>query len=252
MASNERKTGSFLNSGFLRGVSALVIIIVVVLALTLFFKVTKVEINGTDKLSAEQLCEAVGLELGDNILSVKKNEIAEKIFENFIITVESVSVTRKLPNRLVVDITERVPAAYMVSAGRRWVIDVNGIVMRNASSDETKDLIEIKGLTALAPVAGEKVVVSEGDERSLNYTIELLTKLRELGMIDGAEMIDASDVSDFEFEYLGRFTVRLGSSAELDYKLSAIGPIIETLSDGDRGTIDVSGGSEKRKYFRPE
>ncbi len=62
--------------------------------------------------------------------------------------------------------------------------------------------------------------------------------------------IDVSAVSNPSFDYLGRFTVKLGSNENTEYKFGMLLSAVEQLAAGDRGTIDLS--IDSKAHFSPE
>jgi hypothetical protein len=66
----------------------------------------------------------------------------------------------------------------------------------------------------------------------------------------GPVEVDVENMEDITIELDGRFVIKLGGTAELDYKLKYSNTILEKLYPQDvGGEIDVSCG--ERAFFRP-
>jgi hypothetical protein len=68
-------------------------------------------------------------------------------------------------------------------------------------------------------------------------------------MQDKVTGIDMSTISNPSFDYMGRFTVKLGSDENIEYKFGLLQSAVQQLKDGDYGTIDLS--IDKQAHFSP-
>ena len=78
-SNQRRRRGSF---GFLyKLLSMLVICAAIIVALTLFFRVDTVKISGQQRYTDEQVREASGIQVGDNLILLNKYDVAGNIVE---------------------------------------------------------------------------------------------------------------------------------------------------------------------------
>ena len=78
-SNRRRRRGNF---GFLyKLLSVLVICAAVVMALTLFFRVDTIRVTGTERYTEDEVIEASGIQLGDNLFLLNKYEAARSIAE---------------------------------------------------------------------------------------------------------------------------------------------------------------------------
>lgn len=93
------------------------------------FALREVTVTGSGywKMHPEELASRVGLEKGSNLFSFKLKDIRQKILT--VPNVESCTVIRKLPDMLVIRVTERVPRAFVNSVRSPWVLDSQAVVM---------------------------------------------------------------------------------------------------------------------------
>ena len=59
----------------------LIICVAIVVAITLFFKVEAITVSGQDRYTAQQVQDATGIQIGDNLYLLDKNEVADSIIE---------------------------------------------------------------------------------------------------------------------------------------------------------------------------
>ena len=86
-----------------------------------------IEVLGTRNVTRAQVLEVLGADIDRNIFFVSLDE-QKKLLEA-IPWVESASVMRLLPNRLRVQLHERVPVAFVSLHGRVALIDAHGVIM---------------------------------------------------------------------------------------------------------------------------
>lgn len=252
MADRRRRNRKSRKRGtFYRMFSLLVICAALVAAVTLFFKLTEVEVVGSSRYTEEEVITASGVMEGDNLLFINKISVGSSIVDNLVYA-DTVTISRQLPNKLVITIAECVQAAYIDTSGGRWIIDSKGKVLESVSRDEDPELLYIMGLDILAPSVGSTVVVSESDNAKLNYVLALVTTLKDKQLLEHVTQLDASNMSNIKFVYKGRFIVEMGVHDNLEYKLEYLCEIEESLPETERGTIYLSGGIDKKMHFIPE
>jgi hypothetical protein len=100
-------------------VSFILIIAAVVLAMSVFFKVSKITVKGNSYYTADQVIEASGIEEGDNLFFVNRFSAVSKIFAK-LPYIQKATVTRGLPNRVTITVTESQTHG-LYPAGERYV-----------------------------------------------------------------------------------------------------------------------------------
>ena len=220
----------------------------ILMAMGIFFVVTEIDVEGNARYSDEEIIEASGLDLGDNLFFISRTKAAARIFNN-LPYVNDVTVDRELPSRVVITITESSAMGYVTLEDDYWVIDQNGKLLKQVTSDELKSLIRIDGITPVEPDAGKMMTVDDADGAKLRYLSEILNELLKRGMWTDVTVVDMSDVTSPAFTYLNRFTVRLGADQDLDYKFGMLQSAVEQLAEHDSGTLDLS--IDQQVHFSP-
>lgn len=223
-------------------------ILLILLAMSVFFVVTDIEVEGNARYTDEEIIQASGLEKGESLFFINRYEAASRIFTK-LPYVNDAMVTRELPSRVVISITESSAMGYVTLDGSYWIIDQNCKILKKVDQTELKSLIRIDGIEPVDPTEGAVMTVAETDGAKLRYLSEILNQMLKRGLWTDVAVVDISDVTDPAFAYLSRFTVRLGEDADLDYKFGLLQSAVEQLAEHDSGTLDLSIGKEV--HFSP-
>ncbi len=92
-----------------------------ILSVTVFFNAEKILVEGNTHYTAAKLLDQGGLSIGQNLFRLDKFEVIEKMEE--LPYVKSVTIKRKLPNTLMVEVVENEPVV--------WVRCENGVALLN-------------------------------------------------------------------------------------------------------------------------
>jgi len=96
--------------------------------------VKKIEIRGLSVLNEEYVKKLIDMKMGDNIFSYKLDD--ELLLKEQ--WVERAKLGRVLPDKIVVKVKERVPAAMFVDKGREFIITLDDKIVRTVAAAEEK------------------------------------------------------------------------------------------------------------------
>ena len=250
----------------LRLATVAAVVIAIVLAISVFFKVRYIEVSGFQTYSAWDIREASGIREGDDLLSFGYAGAAAKIKE--LRYVKDVRIAIRLPHTVLIEVTE-VEVVYAVKAQDQswWLISSAGRVIEKAQEGEQELHTKILGVHLLNPVIGESAVAQETQQqevdengvtvpmvntaaRRLSVVLKLTDYLELNGIIGKAASIDVNDLSDIQLWYGDRYQVKFGSDSQLDYKVSCMKSAIAQLEDYQSGVLDVTflNGQNDVKY----
>ncbi len=111
------------------------IVIGVVLSLTVFFKISTIEVTGTSQYSKETILNVCGVDTGDNLFLVKKARVADKIGRALPFTGE-ITVKRSFPNKIVIQVTDSVPSAAVAYEDGYALLNQDQKVLATVSTEE--------------------------------------------------------------------------------------------------------------------
>lgn len=220
-----------------------------VFGMSIFFSVSHIEVEGAEYYSAEEVQLASGIDEGDNLFFINRFTVISRLFSR-LPYVESAYVTRYLPNRVIITVTESQALAYVSDGTQEWVIDRNGKALKQASMSELPSLIEIKGITADAPEIGDIIIPADGDASKMEYLAVILDQIQERGLQSSVTKIDLTEPANATFAYLGRFNVRLGGNVDIEYKFGKMLSAVAQLTQGDQGSLDLS-SDDNKSVFSP-
>jgi len=167
----------------------------------------QIEITGAQNVTKKQVMEVMGEDIGKNIFFVPLAE--RKVRLEQIPWVESVSVMRFVPNRLVLEIHERTPVAFARVGSRIALIDAGGTLMELTPSTKKKySFPVISGMSS-----GEPLSTRAARMKSYNALVQQLdaggaSYSRDLSEVD---LSDPEDVKVVASDSTGEVLVHLGS-----------------------------------------
>ena len=215
-----------------------VALIVLVLCLTVFFKVKNVEIDGLTLYKREQILGIGGIINDENLVRTDTKLIEKRIKDNLVF-VEEVSVKKKYPSTLVVDIKEAEKAADIEFGGKYSVVSTAGTILEMGNASATGGIPVIKGFELSVESVGDQLESS--DKNKLRIYKELMNNIRNTEL-DKIVEIDMTSRSAIKLLYDSRIVIELGSSADLDYKLGYFKAVIEDKLSGEfKGRLIYNG-----------
>ena len=220
-------------------VTFVVICAVLVFAMSVFFRVSSIEVVGNEKYTAEEVILAAGIEEGDNLFFINRFNAISRLFSR-LPYVEKAAISRSLPNKLLIEVTESDAVAYLTAEDGLWSVDRSCKLLSRISAEDAEELVEVIGLTPVSPEVGQTLAVSEGETTKVAFLSTILNQIVYLKMTNDIEQIDMSNVANPTFDYLGRFTVKLGNNEDVAYKFQVLISAAAQLKNGDAGYIDLS------------
>lgn len=227
-------------------ISFVIICAALVFAMSVFFRVSSIEVIGNEKYTADEIIMASGIEEGDNLFFINRFNAISRLFSR-LPYVEEAAISRSLPNRLVIEVTESDAVAYLEAEDGLWSVDRSCKLLSRIDAEDAAELIKVVGLTPVAPEVGQTVAAGEGESPKVSFLSEILSQVVYLKLSGDIEQIDMSNVASPTFDYLGRFTVKLGNNEDVAYKFQVLISAVSQLKSGDSGYIDLS--IDKRAHF---
>ena len=173
-------------------------IVALALWLTFFtlpvFNIKSIEISGNENLSKEQIESMLNTKVGNNIFAFNKTKALKNIKSNNY--VEEVSIHRKLPSTITVNIKEYKLRAYVPYMGSYLYINDYGRILDTQKTFK-KQLPVVEGLKFNQFTLGEVLQV---DNPSAFDTVVQLSKLFEKDqLLNTIVQVDVSDENDIHF-----------------------------------------------------
>ena len=276
------RRGKFL----LRLVSVVAVVMALMMAISIFFKVDTVTVLGAEKYTAWMVQEASGIQTGDGLLTLSKARAAGKI-RSELAYVDEVKIGIQLPGTVNIEITE-LDVTYAISAldNTWWLISSDGRVLEQIDSTAASGYTKIIGVQADAPRADQTVTaaadapVAEATQESdtaeeteqtqsaddvtlptqavetnaqrLEAALSILRSLENNGIIGQVASVNVQSLTDIQLQYGQRFQVKLGSADRLDYKVEYMAKAISQMEQYQSGVLDVSFEFREEGIFTPD
>jgi len=226
-------------------VAMLALVLVVLVGVSVFFRVSDIQVEGSSVYTPEAIIAASGLEKGDNIFLLRVSEAVLAI-RTGMPYVDEIKIEPTLPGTVTITITESKPAAQMSYGAKFLIFDKNGRILE-ISDAKHRDCITVSGLIANSAAAGEKLKLGIDADNALSSLSELLCAIDSLGIQSDVTWIDMSELSNISFDYKEIFTVRMGSSYNAVDKLTLLMKSAEYETQPGRFDISI----ENEAHFMP-
>lgn len=230
-------------------ISVFVLVSALLLFIFLVFKVDTIKVSGENPYTNEQVIEVSKLERGDNLIFLPAKSAKENIARRMPY-IESVKIKRKLPGTVEI-VVHPLTVEVSVAKGQQWIYTNREGKIAEIADLPKKQTLEIKGLPLKEPKAGGFLSVEE-EEAETAYQ-EIMRSLQEEKVFSDCRSLDMSNLYDIRLDYASRIEIKLGSTADLAYKLHfAFNLIQNNIAEDEKGTLDVSLVKENsRGIFTP-
>lgn len=188
----------------------------------------EVRVVGTERLTADEVREAAGLELGTSTLRLGLSAAEQQVTD--LPLVASADAQRVDPLTVQIEVEERQPSLVAIGEGTSVLVDREGIVL----VEEQLDGLPVIELSTAPPAAGSGV----GDDDALANAHAVW---RGLSGPLRAEVVRylAPDVDGLTLVLDQGIEVRFGSAERIDEKVRALGAILVDVGDTPIDAIDV-------------
>lgn len=190
--------------------------------------VATVQVDGAGSLAADEVRTAAGIEVGTPLLRVDVEDAAARVGR--LPHVSAVEVTRGWPRSVVITVVERVPVAVVGEAGRRSLVDRDGVLFDTVTGAPPPGVVP---LDIAAPGPGDAATLA-----ALEALVALPGEVR-----DGIEGAAVGGPEDITLTLTDGTQVQWGGPAESATKATVLTALLDRMADGDlepAGTIDLS------------
>lgn len=229
--------------------SIVVICAAVILALTLFFRVDTVEVTGQHRYSAEEIREATGISIGDNLYLLNKYDAVNRL-QAALPYIEEVRINRRLPDTLTIEVTECAFTFALCQEGTVWYISPSGRIVEQGTIPVDPEVPAIDGCTLLSPSVGTPLALATEYASQQQSLLELMAALEDADLLEKADAIHLGDLDILTMDYDGRFAVEMRYGADYAQKLRTLEAVIEKLESNETGTIRLTRDDGKVNVIR--
>ena len=245
------------NRLFMQLLTVTAVVLALVMALSVFFKVKTITVSGAEVYSPWSIREASGIQEGDNLLTFSRARAGAQI-RAALPYVDKVRIGIKLPETVMIYI-EELSVAYAIksSDGDWWLINSDGRVVEQVDGVTASNYTQVLGVTITEPKVNENAVATEfaptetdasgepvpilvtGAQR-LFSALQILKALEANDIVGTAASVDVSMLESIVLWYGTRYQVNLGDTSRMEYKIACMNDTILQLSEYQSGILDIS------------
>ena len=228
-------------------ISVLLIVTFTLIGISVFTRANVIEVVGAVRYTQDEIIEASGFELGDNLLFLDIDSAQIRI-QTLLPHINEVEIIAIFPDTISINVSESVPIATVRHRNGILVIDSNVRVLEILMQEDQvpAGLIEVRGFTPSGADVGSKLRVELAGRSQLQYLEDLLTAIENEGLDNYVTYIDISNIANISFDYTDRYRVVLDSPSRIAHNVSVLRGVIAqgerdgSILPGVRGTIRAS------------
>lgn len=219
----------------------------IIYSLNIFFKISQIELVGSSMSQTSSIINNINIKVGDSLILFEKNGIKNEITEKYPY-VKSVDITRKYPNKLLIEITEYDAFYTIYFAGMHYAVSREGVVLEPIKLADADNLVRIIGFDTINLEVGKVITSSDVYKfEALQIVIDDFEKFDYLQLITE---IDLTKTYDIILKNSLRYQIEIGDTQDLEQKLKMLDEVMRKLTPSDTVVIDLSNKAYAR--FRTE
>ncbi len=203
------------------------------------FNIESFDIKGTQKYTVEEIVQKLSLNTGKNmflqVLNCNKSKVIELSY------IEDIKFSMKLPNKLSIKVTERVPKyfAFDKEKNKYFRLDENGYILEETTIDQkTSEELLIVGINFDNEVVlGDKI--NEIDMSKINVYLDIKEELqkskinRNITKVNFENSLTTLTLND-------KLNVIFPNKDELSYKIAFLNEILKSIGEDATGELDLT------------
>lgn len=214
----------------------LFVILLCVMFFAPFFGVSRIEVKGQDRMTQEQVAEASGVRMGENIFSMRLSGVKKRV--EALPYTRSAKVQRGFPNVIKITVEEANPFAYIRNNDNQFIlINLDGKMLEITDRLPEQHMIQLITQKIEDPVLGQ--TFSEENSSFLKKYLATIGEIVHNNNVDNISLIDVSNENELNIRY-NQLEVKLGDAEKLEYKFSNLKAILEKIGEKAKGSLDLS------------
>lgn len=212
---------------------ALVALIFMLLMLSPWLNIQNIEVNGLETIEKPDIIRQMKLDKTTNILSFNSLIAKRRLKSNYYI--QDVKVTKKLPNTVIINVTERKIVGYIPYTSDYIYIDKDGMVI-DVKSSYTQPLPIIYGLKFDSFIIGENLKTD--NDGAFEIVMEITNSIKDKEYLKEISKIDVSDLEDIHL-YMENLDIVLGNREAINIKMNTLNEILKNFTPTEKGFLYI-------------
>ena len=221
--------------------SILLIFAAILVGCIIFFRVNTMVVTGNSRYTQEEIIAAAGVEQGDNLFTLNKYQIANRILTR-LPYVDDVAISRKLPDTLIFEVSESTGVAWVESGGLYWLLDDKCKLLEVGDAALVEGRPQVLGLEPENPAVGSRLTVAPEQQDKLEQLRAFLVAIRARSMTGSLSgFIDLTSGNEIRFGYGANLTVVFPLNGDFTSETYELKLTLETMDQRGiprTGTLD--------------
>lgn len=215
----------------------LVLLSFVILFLTPIFNIKQIIVEGNQSVKTVDIVKASGLEINKNLFASNTGEAENKIRQ--VPYVESVKVTRQMPDKIKITIVEGKVSAYLKWNGKFVGINENGQILCVVNKPSpSKAAPVVKGISVKAEcIVGQTLVPNQTTR--YETLLKFAKAFNQRGLTQSITSFDISEIDYINFMHRDKLKVEFGSDKDFEHKFSFFEALLESMGTEVEGELNM-------------
>jgi cell division septal protein FtsQ len=211
-----------------------------VLSLTVLFRIEHIQVEGAGALPVQEIIAASGIKKEDNLFRINTRRAETSILNQFI-TIDGVTLSRKLPSTVVITVEPSQLMAVSVYSGQYFSVSKGSRVISVSNErPEEPGIPLVIGCDYSDAELGDYLKDFDMEKNKLEILETVLEGIAEVELED-IGYIDLTDVAFIKLYYQDRLELKMGGLTDFAYELGRVRQLIEANVPGDAvGVIDAT------------
>ncbi len=217
----------------------------------LCFQIREVKVVGNFLYTEQQIVDASGISLGENLAVIQKAKTAGLIMKNLPF-VDRVHIERVLPDTVVIYVAEADSSFAVRDKRGRYFLVTGGVVTEELDVLSVNGYPIVEGLNVITISVGDMLTTCVENPDAVAAARSILSLMDSYGVTGGVKKINVEVLIDVSMNYDGRFDVYFGDVGDIDRKVAYFVAMLENWDDGQQtGLIDLTFDADENARFQP-
>ncbi|MGK0468021.1 cell division protein FtsQ/DivIB [Clostridium sp.] len=203
-----------------------------------YFNITQIEIVGNVNVPISKINEQINTHLNTNIFYASFADSKSDIVKNPYTL--GVTIKKKLPNKIIIQVEERVAIFYGKVKDTYYIMDNEGVLLEKRSNIKDMNIVNLGGIDFKNSKVGNSVI---SDDRKINIANNISNIINEYRKTKNniiISSVDINNVLDVKV-YSGKMCIKFGTTEDLENKFNkAINILSQPKYKAAKGYLDVS------------